>query len=315
MQNVPHLYQLISKNKRYSFLLIMLITALFVAVGYFIGAAYANPFIGIFFAFAVSLVMALTSYFAGDSIVLGLMGAEEADRAEYPQLYNVVEEMKIASGLPMPKVYVIHSAASNAFATGRNPKNASIAVTTGILELLKRDELQAVIGHEMSHIRNYDTLYAVIMGIMVGAIAIACDSFWRMLRWGRLGGRSRGRGAGQAQAVILLIAIILAILAPIAAKIIQFAMSRRREYLADNGSAELTRNPEALASALEKIAGDPDPLDVANRGVQHLFIINPLHTYSGDTQWLVGLFSTHPPVMERVRILKGLAHTYIKDKS
>lgn len=305
-----HLYEQISKNKRSTFFLLTLITAIFVVVGYFLGATYGSQYIGIIFAFSVSLIMALISYFGGDSIVLTLMHAKEADSDTHPKLHNVVEEMSIASGLPMPKIYVIDSDASNAFATGRNPHHASVAVTTGLIENLNRNELQAVVGHEMAHIRNYDTLYAVLMGVMVGAIVILCDSFWRMMRWGGIRRLGRGRSGGAALGIILIIAIILAILAPIFAKIIQFAMSRRREYLADAGSAELTRNPEALASALEKIASDPDPLDIQNRGVQHLFIINPINTYSGSVNWVTNLFSTHPPIRERVRILREMAHSY-----
>lgn len=306
---MEHLYTLVAKNKRSTFFLIFLVTLLFILVGYFIGRIYLSPFAGMTFAFLFSMVASLVSYYAGDSIVLTCMHAEEADKNQYKQLYDVVEEMCIAGGLPMPKVYVIQSTAANAFATGRNPQNASIAVTTGILGILNREELQGVIGHEMSHVKNHDTLYAVVIAVMVGAIAILCDSFWRYLMWGgRV--RSRGKGSGQAQAIIFVIAMVLAILAPIAAKLIQLAMSRRREYLADEGSALLTRNPESLARALEKIAGDHDPLDVANRGVQHLFIVNPLNTFSGSTEWLTDLLSTHPPIKERIRILRSLTHTY-----
>lgn len=307
---MTHLYDQIARNRRLTFVLIVGVTALLIVTGYFLGAALGNRFAGMAIAFLVSVILSLVSYFTGDQIVLSTMGAKEADRTEHKALYNIVEEMCIAGGMPLPKVYVIESPASNAFATGRNPRCASIAVTTGIMEILNREELQAVIGHEMSHVRNRDTLYAVMMGIMVGAIAIMCDAYWRMLRYSRYAGR--GKKAAQAQAVVYLIAMILAILAPICAQIIQFAMSRRREYLADEGSVELTRNPEALASALEKISGDPDPLDVANRGTQHLFIINPLTPASHAVSGLSGLFSTHPPIRERIRILRQMAHAMPK---
>ncbi|MBI4243309.1 MAG: M48 family metallopeptidase [Planctomycetes bacterium] len=299
----PHLYQLIAINKIYSWILIFLITALLTIVG-----AFTWGIFGILFALIISVLLSLISLFYGDAIVMQLMGAEKANPDEFRTLHNIIEEMSLASGLPKPKVFVIRSNASNAFATGRNPQNASIAVTTGIMEILNREELQGVIGHEMSHIRHRDTLYAVLMGVMVGAIVILCDSFRRSLRWGGLRRRS-GKGSGQAAAIILVVAIILSILAPIFAQIIKFAMSRRREYLADNGGAELTRNPLALAKALEKISGDPDPLDIANRGVQHLFIINPLNSARQESK-LHSLFSTHPPVNERVKILKELAHEY-----
>jgi heat shock protein HtpX len=237
------------------------------------------------------------------------MGALPADPMEYRMLHNLVEEMAIAAGLPKPKVYVIRSGASNAFATGREPQQASIAVTTGLLEILNREELQGVIGHETSHIRHFDTRYAVLMAVLVGAVVIVCDSFWRALRWGGF----RSRKGAQAAVLIFVLALLLSIIAPLFARIIQFAMSRTREFLADSGGAELTRNPVGLARALEKLSTDPDPLDIANRGTQHLFIVNPLNTYSGST-WAVGLFSTHPPINERVKILNDLAHVYRPEK-
>lgn len=304
-----HLYEQIARNKRYSWLLIFLMTSLLVVVGYFIGSVWWNPLFGAVVALFVSMILASLSYFSGDKIVLELMGSQIADPIEHRTLHNVVEEMVIAAGLPKPNVYVIESKAANAFATGRDPQHASVAVTTGLLEILNREELQGVIGHETSHIRNYDTLYAILMAVMVGAIVILCDSLWRSLRWGGLRSSSRSKQDGGATAIIVVIALVLSILAPIFASVIQFAMSRKREYLADNGSAELTRNPLALADALEKIKGDPDPLDIANRGTQHLFIVNPLNTYSGTTEWAVGLFSTHPPIEDRIKILRELAHS------
>lgn len=305
-----HLYEQIARNKRYSWLLIFLMTSLLVVVGYFIGSVWWNPLFGAIVALFVSMILASLSYFSGDRLVLELMGSQIADPTEHRTLHDVVEEMAIAAGLPKPDVYVIESKAANAFATGRDPQHASVAVTAGLLEILNREELQGVIGHEMSHVRNYDTLYAVLMAVMVGAIVILCDSLWTSLRWGGLRrSSSRNEQGGGATAIIVVIALVLSILAPLFATIIQFAMSRKREYLADNGSAELTRNPLALASALEKISRDPDPLDVANRGTQHLFIVNPLNTYSGSTEWAVGLFSTHPPIEDRIKILRELAHS------
>lgn len=304
-----HLYEQIARNRRYSWLLIFLMTSLLVVVGYFIGSVWWNPLFGAVVALFISMILASLSYFSGDKIVLELMGSQIADQIAYRTLHDVVEEMAIAAGLPKPNVYVIESKAANAFATGRDPQHASVAVTTGLLEILNREELQGVIGHEMSHVRNYDTLYAILMAVMVGAIVILCDSLWRSLRWGGLRSSSRSKQDGGATAIIVVIALVLSILAPIFASIIQFAMSRKREYLADSGSAELTRNPLALANALGKISGDPDPLDIANRGTQHLFIVNPLSTYSGTTEWVVGLFSTHPPIEDRIKILRELAHS------
>jgi heat shock protein HtpX len=308
-----NLFEQINRNRRRSWILIALVVLLLVIVGFLIGNAYGNPVFGTLAAVAISVAVALISYYSGDRVVLGLMGAAPADPVEYRILQNVVEEMAIAAGLPTPKVYVIRSAASNAFATGREPGRASIAVTTGLLEILNREELQGVIGHEMSHIRQYDTRYAVLMAVLVGAVVILCDSFWRSLRWGGLRSGGRSRKGVQIAVPIFVLAMFLSVIAPLFARIIQFAMSRTREFLADSGGAELTRNPIGLARALQKISADPDPLDVANRGTQHLFIVNPLNTYSGST-WAVRLFSTHPPIKERVRILNELAHVYPSTK-
>jgi Zn-dependent protease with chaperone function len=304
-----HLYDQISRNKRNSWLLVLGMTAILVLVGFVLGSAYADPWIGLSFALLFSFGYAAISYFGGSSIVMATMGAKQARREDFPQLFNVVEEMAIAGGLPIPKVYVIESAASNAFATGNSPEKASIAITTGLLEILNREELQAVIGHEMAHVKNFDTRYAVLMAVMVGAIALLCDAFWRLGRR-----RSSDKEGGQAQAIMFIAGIVLALLAPLAAKLIQFSMSRKRELLADNTSAELTRNPGALANALEKIATDPDPMDLANRGTQHLFIINPLHTLEDNrkhidmrTEQKAGWFDTHPPLGLRIKLLREMS--------
>ncbi|MBI2067705.1 MAG: M48 family metallopeptidase, partial [Deltaproteobacteria bacterium] len=270
----PHLYDQISRNKRNTYFLILGVIALFVFVGYLIGRFfYGDPFFGVVPALLGSLVYSLFSLFVGDKVVLFMMGAKPAEPGANQQLMNVVEEMAIAAGLKPPKVFVIHSPASNAFATGRSPDKASIAITTGLMERLNREELQAVIGHEMGHIKNFDTRFAILMAVLVGAVAMICDMVMRQMRFG---GRRRGQGGGQLQIVMILLAVVLAILAPLVAKMIQFAMSRHRELLADNTAVELTRNPNALANALEKIATDPDELQLANRGTQHLFIVNPL---------------------------------------
>lgn len=314
MAQPAHLYDQISRNKRNSVFLIIGIVLLLTIVGFVFGASYGDPTIGLAMAAGFALLYAAIGYWAGDGIVLLSMGAKEIAKPDNPQLFNVVEEMSIAAGLPMPKVYLMQSAASNAFATGRSPDKAAIAVTTGLLENVNREELQAVVGHEMGHIKNFDTRFAILMAVMVGAIALLCDAFWRGMRVSR---RSSSKGGGQAQLIFFVIAIALAILAPIAAKLIQMAMSRSRELLADNTAAELTRNPGALASALEKIAADPDPLDLANRGTQHLFIVNPLKAASdakrlraGNTADIAkaGWFDTHPPLVFRIHLLREMAH-------
>lgn len=307
-----HLYEQIARNKRNSLILIVSVVLLIAAAGYLFGVTYGDPLIGLSIAIAFALFYAAISFWTGDKLVLATMGARPVTKAERAQLFNIVEEMSIAAGLPPPRIYLIQSAASNAFATGRSPEKASITVTTGLLEIVNREELQAVIAHEMAHIKNFDTRFAILMAVMVGAMALLCDAFWRGLR----GRGSVTRVKGQAQIVFFVLALALALLAPIAAKIIQFAMSRHRELLADNTAAELTRNPGALAHALEKIAADPDPLDIANRGTQHLFIVNPLTTVKElkkmetgkPAQEKVGWFDTHPPVGMRVRNLKEMAH-------
>ena len=312
-----HLYEQISRNKRNSVILIITVFLLLTMVGYCFGSIYGDPVVWLVLAAGFALFYTVISYAVGDGIVLMSMRAKPIAKPDNPQLFNVVEEMSIASGLPMPKVYLIQSAASNAFATGRSPEKASIAVTSGLLENVNREELQAIIGHEMAHIKNFDTRFAILMAVMVGAIALLCDAFWRGMRYSR--GSSRGSSSkGGGQLALLIAALVLAILAPIAAKMIQLAMSRRRELLADNTSVELTRNPNALANALEKIAKDPDELDLANRGTQHLFIVNPLRAAKDIKREKAGKpvnseksgwFDTHPPIALRVRLLREMAHT------
>lgn len=296
------MYEQIASNKRLSYVLIVVITALLIVLGYAIGMASGIGWFGLVIAVVVAVVMGLTSYFKGDKIVLATSRAKRVTHEDEPQLYNVVEEMAIAAGNPMPAVYTIDDTATNAFATGRNPGHSSIAVTTGLLEKLNREELQGVIAHEMSHVRNYDILFATLVGIMVGAIALMADFFLRWSFWG--GGRRRSSGGGQAAIIFLVIGIVMAILAPIAARMVQLAISRRREYLADASGVELTRNPEGLASALEKIAADQEVLEVANRATAHLYIANPIKKFEKRAR---GIFSTHPPIEERIQVLRAMA--------
>jgi heat shock protein HtpX len=284
-----------------------LVVALLAALGFVIGTAFwgdTSGGLGLLGVFGVvAIVWSIIGYYSGDRMVLGVSGARRVTHADEPQLFNIVEEMTIAAGLPqMPAVHVIEEDAPNAFATGRDPQHASIAVTRGLMNVLNREELQGVIAHEMSHIRNYDIRFATLVGILVGVIALVADFF---LRWGFFGGfgRRRGGDSGGGGFIILALAILLAVLAPLAAYLVQFAISRRREYLADASGVELTRNPVGLARALDKIAADPNRLRHANRATAHLFIENPLK----KTKDKAGAFDTHPPVRERINVLLKMA--------
>ncbi|MCX6348483.1 MAG: M48 family metallopeptidase [Candidatus Aureabacteria bacterium] len=298
------MYEEISQNKRNSGILIVVFVAVVIFLGYLFGTALDSGVFGVAIAFILATVMALVGYFQGDKIVLAVSQARPADRADNPQLYNVTEELTVASGLPMPKLYVIpDDDAPNAFATGRDPQHASIAVTTALLKRLNRDQLQGVVAHEMSHVGDYDILFATLVGILVGMVAMMCDFFLRSTFWSR--GRSRSRSSSGGSGIIMILALLLAILAPLFAKLIQLAISRQREFLADAEAAKMTRNPEGLASALEEIARSPGILEVSNRATQHLFIVNPLQSVPGKKA--SGLFSTHPPIEERIKRLRALA--------
>jgi heat shock protein HtpX len=227
---------------------------------------------------------------------------------QYKQYVNVVTEMSLASGMPMPRVYVIDDSAPNAFATGRDPKHASIAATTGLLQKMDREELQGVIGHELSHVRNLDIRFALLVGVLVGSIALLSDWFLRYTFWFGGGRRERSDsdrgGGGGLQAILFLVAIVLAIVAPIIGRIVQLAVSRSREELADVSSVDLTRNPVGLARALRTISDDPDVLEVANRATQHLYIVNPIKSFEERSK---SMWDTHPPIAERIRILQRIA--------
>ena len=295
----------IAVNKRNSLLLIAAFLALITVFGYIIGYAWlgnpAEAVFGLVLALVVGTVSGLATYYGGDRMVLAASHAREVTHDEAPVLFNVVEEMTIAAGLPMPKVYIIDDTAPNAFATGRDPEHASIAVTSGLLEKLNRDELQGVIAHEMSHVGNFDIRYAMLVGILVGTTVLISDFFLRGLWFG--GGRRREGGGGQAQLIMMAIAIVLAILAPIFARLLQLSISRQREYLADASAVQLTRNPKALADALQKISGDQEVLEVANRATAHLYIVNPIKKFEKRAK---GIFSTHPPIEERIKILRSM---------
>ena len=312
------MWEQIRANKRNSILLLVLMAAVLALLGWIIGMSVSpNPIAGLFgivIALIIWMILAMVSFAAGDAIFLAASTAVPVTKDVHPQLFNVVEEMAIAAQLPMPKIYIINDPAPNAFATGRNPQNASVAITAGLLGRLNRDELQGVIAHEMSHILHRDILFVTIAGVMLGAITLISEIFLRSMFYSSTGRRysSGGKGIGDAQAVMLVIAIVAAILAPIMATLLYFALSRKREYLADAGSARLTRYPEGLASALEKISQNTTPLSVANKITAPMYIVNPLQKKGMK---LSDLTSTHPPISERIKILRGMSGASFTDYS
>jgi heat shock protein HtpX len=294
-------------NNRLKTWLIMFLFAFFITFLVFIftnALGFEGPtalgFTGM--ALIITGIMNLGSYYYSDKIVMAISQAKQIEKKDAPELFRIVENLSIAQGTPMPKVYIINDSAINAFATGRDPKHAAIAVTTGILERLERLELEGVIAHELSHIKNYDTRLLTIVSILVGMIAMLADLFIRMTWFGSRGNdKDRSGGA----AIFMLIAIVLAIISPIIGMLIQLAISRKREFLADASGALLTRNPDGLASALLKISEDKEPLEVANKATAHLYIANPLKGQPG-VSWFAKLFSTHPPIEERVKVLQAM---------
>jgi heat shock protein HtpX len=296
----------IAVNRRNSLFLIAAFLAFVAIFGYVIGWAWigdpAGAIFGLVLAFVVGTISGLATYYGGDRMVLAASRAHEITHDDAPVLFNVVEEMALAAGLPMPKVYIIEDSAPNAFATGRDPEHASIAVTSGLLQKLDRDELQGVIAHEMSHVGNFDIRYAMLVGVLVGTTVLISDFFLRGI-WFSGGGRGRGEGGGYIQLIMIVIAIVLAILAPLFARLLQLSISRQREYLADASAVQLTRNPKGLADALQKISGDREVLEAANRATAHLYIVNPIKRFEKRSK---GLFSTHPPIEERIKILRQM---------
>ena len=254
-------------------------------------------------ALVISGVMGFVSYYYSDKMILGMSNAKQIKKSDHPELFRIVENLCIGEGIPMPKIYIIADSAPNAFATGRDPKHAVVCATTGILEKLNKAELEGVIAHELSHVRNYDIRLMSIVVILVGLIALLADFFMRSLWYG--GGRRHREERGSAQGIFLLIGIVLAVLSPVIATLIQLAISRKREFLADASGVLITRYPEGLASALEKIGKDKEPLEVANNATAHLYIENPFKgKISGS--WFANLFNTHPPIEERIKILRSM---------
>ncbi|MEW6295761.1 MAG: M48 family metallopeptidase [Candidatus Diapherotrites archaeon] len=295
-----NVYGRISSNKRNSVILFVLFVVLIAFLGVVLGAVWGDIFLGAGIAIVVSIIFVLISYYNSDSIVLAISKARPADPKEFPFLYNSVEGLAIAAGIPMPKIYVIDDTAINAFASGRDPEHSVIVVTTGAVQRLKRLELEGVIAHEMSHIKNYDVRFMTIVVVLVGIAALVSDLILRSMFWGSRGSR---REAEKGWFVLVIIGIVLAILTPIIAQLVKFAISRKREFLADADGALLTRYPQGLADALKKINADKEPLEAANKATEHLYISNPLKAHGG---WLDNLFSTHPPIQERIKALEAM---------
>jgi len=316
-------HTLISRNKRNSWFLIfgfvLFVGVLGLVLGYASGGYVGDPATSVVYgvvmmviALLLALIGTVGSYFGGASAILRMSGAKAIEKKDDPQLYNVVEEMAIAAGVPPPKVYLIDDSAPNAFATGRDPEHGVVAITTGLRSKLTRDELQGVIAHEMGHIRNFDIRFALLMATLVGVVVLLCDMFLRSMWYGgRYGGlrsrRSRssgGRSGGGGAAIILVIGLLLAIIAPMLAKLIEMAFSRQREFLADASAVELTRNPDGLAGALAKISTDPEVLEVANRATAPMYIVHPIKNFESRAS---SIMDSHPPIKDRIQRILSTA--------
>lgn len=297
------MYDQIASNKLRSAVLVAVFVLLVLALGWVFGQATNYGYAGFVIALVIAFAMAWGSYWYSDKIVLAMSRARLVNRDREPYIVNTIEGLAIAAGLPMPKAYVIDDPAPNAFATGRNPEHAAIAVTTGLIEKMDRLELEGVIAHELSHVKNYDTLVQTLAAVLAGTVALVSDWMIRSFWWGSGRRRSGNEGGGQVQLLFMVVGLVLAIIAPLFAVLIQMAISRRREYLADANSALLTRYPAGLASALRKIAADTNKLAVANKATESLYIYNPLKDYRGGVN---SLFNTHPPIEERVKRLEAM---------
>jgi heat shock protein HtpX len=310
------MWQQIRSNRTRSVFLVIVMGVLLALLGYFLGLYFiGSGTVGLLIALIIWVIMSLVGYFQGDSILLATSRAKKIAPDDHPRLYNVVEEMKIASGLEaMPDIYIMDDPALNAFATGRNHKKATVAVTSGLLQKLNRDELQGVVGHEIAHVKNRDVLLMAMCAVLLGTIVVLAWYASRFFIFGGMGRtrRSSSSGGSGGQIIILALAIILMILAPIFAQLIYFALSRRREYLADASSALYTRYPEGLASALEKLAASTDQLKSVNKATAPMYIINPFRKQGMSAE---DLTSTHPPISERIRILRAMSGASYKDYS
>lgn len=298
-------YQLVANNKQKSVIIVLLFT-LFIGVSSYVmatGFGYDLSVVGI--ALILSGIMSFTSYWFSDSIILAISGAREAKRSEFFDFYTITENLAMSQRLPMPKLYVIQDTALNAFATGRDPKHAVICITTGLVQKLSRPQLEGVIAHELSHVQNYDIRLMSIVTILVGFIALLADLLLRSTMWG---GRKRDRDSdsGQLQIILFAAGILLALLSPLIAQLIQLAISRRREFLADSSAIAMTKNPQGLIQALEVLGADKEPLEAANKATAHLYITNPLKNVHSGVGLFSSLFHTHPPLSERIKALKLL---------
>jgi len=293
-------YEEQAANKRMTYALFAVFFVFLVVLGVLFSYIMDNYFISIAF-FFFALIYMLVSYFYSGRIVAAISGAKPADPMRHKQFINVVEEMALASGMPVPKPYVIDDTAMNAFAAGRDPEHSIICATTGLIAKMNRAELTGVVAHEMSHIRNRDVLVMTMTSVLVGIAVLMSDFMLRMFLWGGVG--SNRREGGGVAVVAIVVGLLLAILTPFIAQAIKFAISRKREYLADASGAQLTRYPEGLASALEKIKGDSEVLEAANKATAHLYIANPL---KGQKLWFKGMFATHPPIDDRIAKLRAM---------
>lgn len=298
------MYKEITHNKRNTFLLLLFFILFFTVVGYGFGYFYTEDlsqsigFMGIFGIAAI--IYATISYFAAPGITLAIAHAKEIKKSDHPTLYRTVENLSIAAGVPTPKIYIIEDTALNAFATGRSPEKAYVAITRGLLEKLDKPELEGVMAHELSHVKNYDIRLQCVTVALIGLIALVSDVMLRSLFYGR-----HRNSNNKGNPIAMIVGIVLAILAPIIAKLMHLAISRQREYLADASGAMITRYPEGLASALEKIKADTEPLEVANKATAHMYIENPLRNEKG-MKWLNNLFSSHPDTDDRIRRLRKM---------
>lgn len=298
------IYSQVDANKRKSLLIITLFMAFIVGTTYIMatGFGYGLDLVG--FAFIGGGIGSLISYYFSDSIILGISGARKATRQEFFDYFTVTENLAMSQQMPMPNLYVIDDTAMNAFATGRDPKHAVVCATTGLLSRLNRSEIEAVVAHELAHIKNYDIRLMSLVSVMVGMIALLADLMLRLSFWGER--KNDDKNTGQLQILFFIAGFLLALLSPIIAQLIQLAISRRREFLADATGAAMTKYPEALARALEKISVDREPLEAANKATAHLYFANPLKNVHGGVGWFAGLFNTHPPVEERLKALRSL---------
>jgi heat shock protein HtpX len=302
------LYEQIARNKRRTVFLVLGALIFAGGLGYLFGLLLNIGVAGLVIALLIAGGMSLYSYFYGDRLVLLAARARKVTHEEEPRLHNIAEGLAIAAGLPEPELYVVPERSPNAFATGRDPEHSSIAVTQGLLDMMNRVELEGVMAHEMSHVRDRDILLGTVVATLVGAVVIIAEFMLRWFWWGggRIGGQRDREGGGEGFLIIAGLGLLLAILAPFFAQIIKLAVSRRREYLADAEGAMLTRYPPGLASALKKIAADTTPMLVANNGTAHLWISQPSRTPGEENHWFENLFSTHPPIQDRIRILEEM---------